>query len=233
MCEKSIKPTWPRCWIFNKTYCIAPHHSSSSIPKPHHPSETTFTDMARLTLAALLVLAVSVQGTFTIPKGTPDGVYGVSYDTDGNAIHFNKRDGTNFTTAKPGLEPSDIQNKHSFSKRADGPKCVENGAVLARNDITQAQYALADACDASGDEFIPDHGNRYSKFGAAVVYVCNYGVKSQHCYSSELNSDLSEVEALCGDVAGRDSMFLVIDQSVLTSDRLLQSLQLLEEDVWH
>lgn len=159
--------------------------------------------MARLTFAALLVLAASVQGTFTIPKGTPDGVYGVSYDADGNANHFSKRDGTNFTTAKPGLEPSDIQNKHSFSKRADGPKCVENGAVLARNDITQAQYALADACDASGDEFIPDHGNRYSKFGAAVVSVCNYGVKSQHCYSSELNSDLSEVQDLCGNVAGK------------------------------
>lgn len=115
----------------------------------------------------------------------------------------NKRDGTTFTTPPPGLTPSDVTQKYKLDKRVtDGPKCVDSGAVLVRNDITQAQYALADACDADGDDFIPAHSNRYSKFGNAVVYVCHYDVKTQHYYSSELNSDLAEVEAKCGDVAG-------------------------------
>lgn len=152
-----------------------------------------------------MALVVSVQGTFRIPKDTPDGVYGVTMNDDGSASHINKRDGSSFVTPKMGLEPSDISQKYALNKRADGAKCVKSGAVLVRNDISQAQYALADACDASADEFISAGGNRYSKFGNAVVYVCNYGVKTQHCFSSELNADLKEVENLCGDVAGNSS----------------------------
>jgi hypothetical protein len=150
-----------------------------------------------------MALAMSVQASFHIPPGTPDGVYGVTVDSDGTAHHVNKRDGTTFITPKPNLEPSDFTKKFSLDKRVtDGAKCVPSGAVLVRNDISQAQYALGDACEASGDDFIPDGGNRYSKFGNAVVYVCNYGVKTQHCYRDELDSDLSEVQALCGNVAG-------------------------------
>lgn len=160
--------------------------------------------MTRFVFTAVLALAASVQASFKVPTGTPDGVYGVTVDNDGTAHHVNKRDGTTFTTPPPGLTPSVVTQKYKLDKRVtDGPKCVDSGAVLVRNDITQAQYALADACDANGDDFIPAHGDRYSKFGNAVVYVCNYGVKTQHCYSSELNSDLAEVEAQCGDVAGK------------------------------
>jgi hypothetical protein len=161
--------------------------------------------MAHFTLTALLALVTSVQATFKIPAGTPDGVYGVTIDADGTAHHINKRDGTNFTTPVIGLTPPSFAEKYSLDKRGDGPKCVASGAVLVRNDITQAQYALADACDANGDEFVPAEGDRYSKFGNAVVYVCNYGVKTQHCYSSEFNGDLMEVEAKCGDVAGKSN----------------------------
>ncbi|GAB7325761.1 hypothetical protein MBLNU13_g09713t1 [Cladosporium sp. NU13] len=163
--------------------------------------------MARYTFTAILALAASVQATFKIPPGTPDGVYGVTIGEDGTAHHFNKRDGTSFTTSSVGLTHASFAKRYSLDKRTDGPKCVDSGAVLVRNDINQAQYALADACDANGDEFIPAKGDRYSKFGNAVVYVCNYGVKTQHCYSSELNDDLAEVEAKCGDVAGYYSRF--------------------------
>ncbi|GAB7325760.1 hypothetical protein MBLNU13_g09713t2 [Cladosporium sp. NU13] len=145
--------------------------------------------MARYTFTAILALAASVQATFKIPPGTPDGVYGVTIGED------------------VGLTHASFAKRYSLDKRTDGPKCVDSGAVLVRNDINQAQYALADACDANGDEFIPAKGDRYSKFGNAVVYVCNYGVKTQHCYSSELNDDLAEVEAKCGDVAGYYSRF--------------------------
>jgi hypothetical protein len=179
--------------------------------------------MARIAFTAILALAASVQATFHIPPDTPNGVYGVTIDADGTAHHVNKRDGTNFTTPKPNLQPSDIEEKYSLDKRrvAVGPKCVPSGAILVRNDINQAQYALGDACAASGDEFIPAKGNRYSKFGDAVVYVCNYGVKTQHCYRSELDSDLAEVEALCGDVAGKCISLWLHASTKLTSHRLL------------
>lgn len=158
--------------------------------------------MARISLATVLAFLAAVEGSFTIPPDTPDGVYGVTYDQAGNAHHISKRDGSSFVTFKPRLGPADFSDKFSLTKRADGAKCVDSGAVLVRNDINQAQYALGDACNRAGDQFIPDHGNRYSKFGNAVVYVCNYGKKSQHCSSGELDSDLSDVQKLCGDVAG-------------------------------
>lgn len=158
--------------------------------------------MIGITFTAVLALIASVQASFRIPPDTPDGVYGVTVDENGNAHHFNKRDGTNFTTPTAGLTSAFFAHKYSLDKRADGPKCVDSGAVLVPNDVTQARNALADACDANGDDFIPAKGDRYSKFGNAVVYVCNYGVKTQHCYSSELNDDLKEVQAKCGSVAG-------------------------------
>jgi hypothetical protein len=158
--------------------------------------------MIRIVSTAVLALAASVQASFKIPADTPDGVYGVTVDENGTAHHFNKRDGTNFTAPTAELTPSFFAQKYSLDKRADGPKCVDSGAVLVPNDVTQARNALADACDANGDDFIPANGDRYSKFGNAVVYVCNYGVKTQHCYSSELNDDLEEVKAKCGSVAG-------------------------------
>jgi hypothetical protein len=158
--------------------------------------------MIRITFTAVLALIASAQASFKIPPDTPDGVYGVTVDESGAAHHFNKRDGTNFTTPTAGLTAAFFAQRYSLDKRADGPKCVDSGAVLVPNDVTQAQNALATACDRNSNDFIPAKGDRYSKFGNAVVYVCNYGVKTQHCYSSELNHDLKEVQDKCGSVAG-------------------------------
>lgn len=158
--------------------------------------------MICVAFTAVLALVVSAQASFKIPPDTPNGVYGVTMDEYGTAHHFNKRHSTNFTTPAAGLTLPYFTQKYSLDKRGDGPKCVKSGAVLVPNDITQAQNALADACDENGDGFIPAKGDRYSKFGNAVVYVCNYGVKTQHCYSSELNDDLKQVQAKCGSVAG-------------------------------
>lgn len=180
-------------------------------------------EMIRITLTAVLALIASVQASFTVPPDTPNGVYGVTVDEYGTAHHFNKRDGTNFTTPTAGLTPALFAQRYSLDKRSDGPKCVDSGAVLVLNDITQAQNALGDACDANGDDFIPAKGDRYSKFGNAVVYVCNYGVKTQHCYSSELNDDLKEVQAKCGSVAGMSHSSIQLEFfHLLISNRLLQ-----------
>ena len=177
------------------------------------------------TSTAVLALIVSVRASFIIPPNTPDGVYGVTVDEEGTAHHFNKRDGVNFTTPSAGFTASYLADKYSLDKRSDGPKCVRSGAVLVPNDIVQAQNALATACDGNGDNFIPSKGDRYSKFGNAVVYVCNYGVKTQHCYSSELNSDLKKVKDKCGSIAGRSiSCMLGFQIHILIFRRLLQPL---------
>lgn len=192
-------------------------HSQSQPPtcsSTFYQSDTV--KMFCFSFTAIFALVVSVQASFKVPPNTPDGVYGVTVDEEGTAHHFNKRDGFNFTTPRAGLTASFFADKHALEKRSDGPKCVHSGAVLVPNDIVQAQKALATACDENGDNFIPAKGDRYSKFGNAVVYVCNYGVKTQHCYSSELNSDLEEVKGKCGSIAGRSiSRILVLQIHIL------------------
>lgn len=51
--------------------------------------------------------------------------------------------------------------------------------------------------------FILYHSDRYPKFGAAVVNVCNCLVSTQYCYSPEMNSRFSRIQGLYGDVFGR------------------------------
>jgi hypothetical protein len=83
-------------------------------------------------------------------------------------------------------------------------------------DVNRGAYNLGASCDAAlatslGDKFIAgSKGDRYAKVGDSVVYVCNYSSNSQHCKSSELQSDIPQIQNTCTvGVAGKLTPYIV------------------------
>jgi hypothetical protein len=166
--------------------------------------------MAPITLVIFLGLLALAQAAFKIPPGQPDGVYKHHVDEKGNHVHAKLAN----TAPAPHqwTKPGKQRKRWDYGSYKDGVNCQANGAIVDMTDVNRAAYNLGASCDASsGDKFIAgSKGDRYAKAGDAVVYVCNYSSNSQHCKSSELQSDIPQIQNTCtAGVAGKLTPYIV------------------------
>lgn len=163
--------------------------------------------MTRIIFASVLALAATATASFRIPADLPDGVYGVTWDASGASVH-KSLDGTHTRVVPRHVSAPAGKGSLGLERRDYGAFCEQSGAVVAANDIRQAQITLGTACDQHGNDFVPGYSNgnagaRYAKFGQGAVFVCNYSSDTQVCRAYELNNDIATVQAKCGTVAGQ------------------------------
>ena len=83
-------------------------------------------------ILATLAAAVAADPGFTIPEGQPEGVYGVSYDEQGNAVHKRIADPAPHVARAPPTFSA------KFHRRADGTVSCGGAKSLNHADTDAA-----------------------------------------------------------------------------------------------
>lgn len=150
----------------------------------------------------LILLAATVAASgFTVPAGQPDGVYAVSYDDNGTAIHtiigeaVSQEELSQIITARdpePELKsPSRILGK----RQSDATYCGSSFQNLDHGDTDAAVEALKRQCNPGT---VPGGLDFYSIAGSVVAYVCNHGSVNWVCTRNGLTNDFALITNTCG-----------------------------------
>lgn len=181
----------------------------------HLHSQCLKTAMYSTIAINILALAAAVRG-FTIPVGTPDGVY--EQTTDGAGKEWHRQIGnithmsSDFTASVKAL--GTLGHRFRFSRREikpnskslpNGVTCAPSGAILQEQDVTTASFSLATTCDKTGSEFVPHNGARYAVSGNAAVYVCNMAGTDHGCSSASVYNYIPAVSEQCTQASGEAS----------------------------
>ncbi|OQN96686.1 hypothetical protein B0A48_17326 [Cryoendolithus antarcticus] len=160
-------------------------------------------------LLSLMLVAFTQLGMAASSGQHENGVFEAHMDDDGFAVVNRIGD-----ISKPSsswragnLTATSARFMARRAPKADTRSCTKNGAVLTGNDVDMAAYSLGYTCDIAvgsgqGDAFVSAKGFRYAFYNNVVAYVCNFSGNSQHCLSSEVESDLDSVQALCMNTEG-------------------------------
>lgn len=146
-----------------------------------------------------LSIYITAVTAFTISVNQSDGVYQVSYDTNGFDTHVFLR-GPATVAEMTDFESRNSENEIVTSKatihlrQSDGVEC--GGYDLDHNGADQAVVALQRQCNpgavGTGSDF-------YSISGGTVVYFCNFGATATVCQAAEIRDSLSgSVTRVCG-----------------------------------
>jgi hypothetical protein len=136
--------------------------------------------MQFLHIFTLFVATVMSTG-FTIPSNQLDGVYEVSYDASGRAIHTFLREGVNNTEAQ------------ELAARDDGVNCGNYG--LNHQDTDNAVTGLRRQCNPGA---VGNGLDFYSITGSTVAYFCNFGATATVCQSNEVADSYTRISNACG-----------------------------------
>ena len=139
-------------------------------------------------LAAVALLA-SFGQAILIPTGQENGVYTVSFDSNGNALETPKLIMPLNTTIRPALE------------RRSGPilvdAWVQRGSAnsINRNDFDEAWAQFDSLCD-KGVTY-PSSSAAWIIYNSAIAYMCNYS-KSNRCWRSEYDESVALEDIVSG-----------------------------------
>ncbi|KAH7123524.1 hypothetical protein B0J11DRAFT_506596 [Dendryphion nanum] len=149
--------------------------------------------MHYLQIFSLFVATVASTG-FTIPSDQPNGVYTVTYDAEGRAIHTLIGSPVNHTEGSPNPLVSRSPNKLSLlARQADAVHC--GGYDLNRPNTDNAVEALKNQCSPGA---IGGNLNFYSISGSTVAYVCNYNGAAVACTRNEIGESADRITGVCG-----------------------------------
>ncbi|KAK4241746.1 hypothetical protein C8A03DRAFT_40840 [Achaetomium macrosporum] len=150
--------------------------------------------------ALLLLLLSGLVAGFTIPADQPDGVYGVTFDNDGKAIHtligppLNQTEVAQLLAARAAApEPMIPSASRIHARQKDATYCGNYGLDHASTDA--AVEALKFHCQPGAVNAGMDF---YSISGSTVAYICNIGKKGWVCQRSDLTSDYAHITDVCG-----------------------------------
>jgi hypothetical protein len=143
--------------------------------------------MQYLQLLSLLIATVAAKG-FTVPEGTPDGVYKVEYDAEGSETHTLIGEPVHNAVAR-----SEGSVSRLFARQADGVNC--GGYDLNRQNTDDAVEALKRQCNPGA---IGGNLNFYSIAGGTVAYVCNYRGIAVTCSRNEIGDSANRITGVCG-----------------------------------
>lgn len=144
---------------------------------------------------AAAMAAAGPHSGFTVPKGQPNGVYSVSYDTNGTAIHT--------LIAEP-LTDQEFASHQAAAARAPHARALQSrqsdstscgGYGLNPGDTDRANAGLGVQCTPGAVSIGRDF---YSIWGSVVSYVCNYGSTGWVCWASDLSADYVRITQTCG-----------------------------------
>jgi hypothetical protein len=137
--------------------------------------------------AASLFLA-SFSQALLVPEGLGNGVYTVSFDSNGNALAAPEFIKPLNTTAAPG------------HRRSSGPVLPDASTqrvnvAINRNDFIGAWQAFDSLCD-EGISY-PASSSVFVRSGSAIAYLCNYS-KSNRCWRSEYDESVALEDIVSG-----------------------------------
>jgi hypothetical protein len=147
-------------------------------------------------LLIVFITSVAANG-FTIPDNLQDGLYAVSYDTGGKAIHTFIRGP--FNASEHALP------KHRYARAADSRSLLF--ARQSEDSIHCANYGLDhsstdDAVEALRRQCNPGAVGQgldyWSMSGTTVAYFCNMGGTGTLCQLNEINDSFTRITNVCG-----------------------------------
>jgi hypothetical protein len=133
----------------------------------------------------------------TVPQDQPDGVYTVTYDSDGNANHtliappLSKEEVARRVAAR-GLES--VNPSRILARQKDSTDCGNYGLDRASTDA--AVEMLKGQCTPYGS--ISSGYNFYSISGSTVAYICNVHWNAWTCFRDDITNDLRHITNICG-----------------------------------
>lgn len=119
---------------------------------------------------------------FSVPDGTPDGIYRVELDASGQEIHTRAED----------LSSRAMVHARAFSMKRDGLDqwgCINQQTALDHGDADRAVKALREQIGGGGRS-VGGRMGLYSISGEVVVYCCNNRDGSNTCYLSEQSNSI-------------------------------------------
>ncbi|KAF3003624.1 hypothetical protein E8E13_007550 [Curvularia kusanoi] len=122
-------------------------------------------------LLTALAASTSAQG-FTVPEGTTDGDYSVSYDASGNASFLKLRDVEPLTKRQEGLIA--MPRRH-LAARTDRIGCGDRNNELNHSDTDKANDSLDAKCNGDRGAYVPAGTDFFAKHGSTVAFFCNWG----------------------------------------------------------
>jgi hypothetical protein len=147
-------------------------------------------------LLAVFITSVAANG-FTIPDNLQDGVYAVSYDAGGEAIH---------TLIRGPVDTSgDALPRDRYARAADSRPSLF--ARLSEDSVQCASYGLDHSSTDNAVEALRRQCNPgavgqgldyWSMSGSTVAFFCNFGGTGTLCLLNEINDSFGRITNFCG-----------------------------------
>ncbi|KAJ8109203.1 hypothetical protein OPT61_g7633 [Boeremia exigua] len=138
-----------------------------------------------------LALAASTQA-WTVPDGTPDGLYSVSVDDNGIETHAKLAD----PEAGISMQNRPLSARARSILKRDITTCGD-GVELNHADTDRANTLLDANCGGPNGVFVPGGYDWYQKSGETVAFFCNFGGDNR-CDSNSRARSSSVITAVCG-----------------------------------
>ncbi|CAK1368285.1 unnamed protein product [Cercospora beticola] len=144
---------------------------------------------------SLLLGALQAINAFTIPAGTPDGVYIVSRSsTTGLDQHELASNSTTYIPTTPNVQPHPL----TLLLRRDYKTECYSAKALNAADLDAANADLDRQCgDGKQATFVPKGRNFYAIRGNTVAHFCNFGGDNL-CDAGTRRGRSAMITGLCG-----------------------------------
>lgn len=141
---------------------------------------------------ATFILAASPALGFTVPPGTPDGVYLAMRDSSGQEHHI-RQEPNPAERPVPARAPSRVTKRYGL----DEVGCFGDQIALNPGNCDAAVAAVKAQMGGSGTA-VGSHRSLYSISGTVVAYCCNNRVEGNTCFADIDAQANSLITARCG-----------------------------------
>ncbi|KAF2111395.1 hypothetical protein BDV96DRAFT_602997 [Lophiotrema nucula] len=143
-----------------------------------------------------ILIATATSRGFTIPDGQPEGVYQVSYDANGNAIHTFLHGPINHTEStsldSKAIRAASYGGSPLLARQSEEVHCASY--ALPQQDTKDAIEGLKRQCDTG---VIRGNLNFYSWIGGTVVYLCNLNATPTTCNRNDIDYSVNRIAGIC------------------------------------